>query len=483
MGIVVSQSIKNTITTYLGFVIGAVNTLFLYTQFIGDVYFGLVSFLLSTANIMSPLLMFGVNNALIKFYSSYKTKQEKDGFLLLMLVLPLFIIIPVGFIGVVSYEYIAEWLSSKNTLIKNYTWAIYVVAVTMAYFEVFFSWGRVHLKSVFGNLMKEVFHRLCVMGLLIAVYLKYLTVNQFIYALVIVYSVRVVIIKVYALTIYFPSFKCKIPLNSSAVLKYNVLIIIAGSVAVLLFDLDKLMLGKIMKIDNIAYYNVAVFMAFVIAVPARAMHQIISPLTATYINNNRKEDLRDLYKKSSLNLLIIGGFIFVLVVTNVNQMYLLLPPDYSKGVMVLILVALVKLLSNALGNNNAILFNSNYYRIILLLGVVIVGVAVVLNLILIPLYGINGAAMASFAAYVLYDVLKLWYVKYKMNLQPFTKNTFYVLVFILTLSIVFYYVEFPFYPLVNIAVKTVIIALVYGVVIVRSGVSQTITDLVKQFLP
>lgn len=483
MGIVVSQSIKNTITTYLGFVIGAVNTLFLYTQFIGDVYFGLVSFLLSTANIMSPLLMFGVNNALIKFYSSYKTKQEKDGFLLLMLVLPLFIIIPVGFIGVVSYEYIAEWLSSKNTLIKNYTWAIYVVAVTMAYFEVFFSWGRVHLKSVFGNLMKEVFHRLCVMGLLIAVYLKYLTVNQFIYALVIVYSVRVVIIKVYALTIYFPSFKCKIPLNSSAVLKYNVLIIIAGSVAVLLFDLDKLMLGKIMKIDNIAYYNVAVFMAFVIAVPARAMHQIISPLTATYINNNRKEDLRDLYKKSSLNLLIIGGFIFVLVVTNVNQMYLLLPPDYSKGVMVLILVALVKLLSNALGNNNAILFNSNYYRIILLLGVVIVGVAVVLNLILIPLYGINGAAMASFAAYMLYDVLKLWYVKYKMNLQPFTKNTFYVLVFILTLSIVFYYVEFPFYPLVNIAVKTVIITLVYGVVIVRSGVSQTITDLVKQFLP
>lgn len=483
MGIVVSQSIKNTITTYLGFVIGAVNTLFLYTQFIGDVYFGLVSFLLSTANIMSPLLMFGVNNALIKFYSSYKTKQEKDGFLLLMLVLPLFIIIPVGFIGVVSYEYIAEWLSSKNTLIKNYTWAIYVVAVTMAYFEVFFSWGRVHLKSVFGNLMKEVFHRLCVMGLLIAVYLKYLTVNQFIYALVIVYSVRVVIIKVYALTIYFPSFKCKIPLNSSAVLKYNVLIIIAGSVAVLLFDLDKLMLGKIMKIDNIAYYNVAVFMAFVIAVPARAMHQIISPLTATYINNNRKEDLRDLYKKSSLNLLIIGGFIFVLVVTNVNQMYLLLPPDYNKGVMVLILVALVKLLSNALGNNNAILFNSNYYRIILLLGVVIVGVAVVLNLILIPLYGINGAAMASFAAYVLYDVLKLWYVKYKMNLQPFTKNTFYVLVFILTLSIVFYYVEFPFYPLVNIAVKTVIITLVYGVVIVRSGVSQTITALVKQFLP
>ena len=53
MGIVVNQSIKNTVITYLGFGIGAINVVFLYTKFLSDDYFGLITFILSTANIYS----------------------------------------------------------------------------------------------------------------------------------------------------------------------------------------------------------------------------------------------------------------------------------------------------------------------------------------------------------------------------------------------------------------------------------------------
>ena len=60
MGIVIKQSIQNTITTFIGFAIGAINTLFLYTNFLTDAYYGLVGFLLSTANVMMPFFMFGV---------------------------------------------------------------------------------------------------------------------------------------------------------------------------------------------------------------------------------------------------------------------------------------------------------------------------------------------------------------------------------------------------------------------------------------
>jgi len=54
MGIVVNQSIKNTVITYLGFGIGAINVVFLYTKFLSDDYFGLITFILSTANILMP---------------------------------------------------------------------------------------------------------------------------------------------------------------------------------------------------------------------------------------------------------------------------------------------------------------------------------------------------------------------------------------------------------------------------------------------
>ena len=48
MGIVLNQSIKNTLTLILGFSIGGVNALFLYTRFLEVDYYGLIIFLLST---------------------------------------------------------------------------------------------------------------------------------------------------------------------------------------------------------------------------------------------------------------------------------------------------------------------------------------------------------------------------------------------------------------------------------------------------
>ena len=88
MGIVIKQSFKNTLSTYIGFGIGAVNALFLYTNFLTDEYYGLVAFVLSAANIMLPFMAFGVQNAMIKFYSTFKTKNCLNSFLTLMLFLP-----------------------------------------------------------------------------------------------------------------------------------------------------------------------------------------------------------------------------------------------------------------------------------------------------------------------------------------------------------------------------------------------------------
>ena len=56
MGIVASQSFKNIISTYLGFFIGAINTLFLYTEFLSDEYFGMVGYMLSLAYVIMPVM-------------------------------------------------------------------------------------------------------------------------------------------------------------------------------------------------------------------------------------------------------------------------------------------------------------------------------------------------------------------------------------------------------------------------------------------
>ena len=482
MGIIVNQSAKNLITTYAGFGIGAINTLFLYTNFLEQEYYGLVSFLLSAANLIWPLMAFGVHNTLVKFYSAYKTKPERDQFLTLMLFLPLGIAIILGLIGFLAYDLILSYFSNGNELVKPYVWLIFVIAVATAYFEVFFSWSKVNYQSVFGNFMKEVFHRICVSLLLLAVYFEWLSVENFIYGVTLVFVFRAVAMKLYAFRLYMPKLNFQLPDNRSSVLKYSALILIAGSVAMVLLDLDKVMIERFLPIENVAIYGIAVYIASVIAVPSRAMHQITYPMTATLLNNKDRKGLNELYEKSSINLLIISGFIFLLIITNVRQLYELIPDEYQISFSIVVLTSCVKLYDNLLGNNNAILFNSDYYRLVLAIGVFLAILAFVLNLFFIPELGIFGAALATFLAFAAYNTSKIFIVGKKFKIYPFTLKTLYGLIIILIFTVVFYFWDFGFHPVVNIILKSVILGLLYLPVIFYLKLSKDINLLIENFL-
>lgn len=480
MGVVVNQSIKNTIVTYLGFGIGAINVLFLYTSFLSDEYFGLVSYLLSTANIMMPLMAFGVHNTIVKFYSSFKTKQSQNSFLTLMLFLPLLVIIPFGLIGHFAFSYISSWLAADNKIVVDYVWLIYIAAITFAYFEVFYAWSKVQMQTVFGNFMKEVFHRLCTTLLLLMLNAGYLSVNQFIYSVVGVYTLRMLIMKLYAFSLRLPKLKFERIPNVSRILKYTTLIIVAGSVANVILEIDKFMINRYEAIENVAYYGVAIYIATVIGVPYRSMYQIVNPLTAKLLNEKNKIDLKILYQKSSLTLFIISGFIFLMIILNINELYKLINESYVDGLIVVFIIGLTKLSDSLLGNNNAILFNSDYYRMVLVLGVFLAVLTIVLNMVFIPLYGINGAAFATFIAILIYNISKILFVYFKFKILPFSANTIKVVLLLLVCLGVFYFWDFKFHPVLNIALKSLLISMFYGFVVYALHLSDDISILLNK---
>lgn len=468
--------------TYLGFGIGAINTLFLYTRFLTDEYYGLVGVLLSTATILMPLLAFGVPNTLVKYYSSFDNPKDTSAFLNLMLLLPLLLVVPIAVISYFAYDTISVFLARKNAIVEDYVWYIFLIGLAMAYFEVFYAWGKVHMKSVFGNFLKEVFVRAGVMVLLFLVYFDTITVATFLKALVALYMLRTLAMKVYAYSLKMPKLQLNFPKNTSAILTYSTLIILGGSTAVVLLEVDKFMINQFIQIENVAYYSVAGFIAMVIAVPSRAMHQITYPLTAQILNKKDYPALRKLYQKSSLTLFIISGLLFVLIVLNLNDLYSLLPVSYRGGFIIVFLIGLAKVFDALLGNNNAILYNSEYYRAVLLMGVVLAVLTILFNLWLIPKYGIEGAAYATFLAICIYNIVKFLYVKLKFDIQPFTGETFKVLSLLLLMGALFYFLQFTFHPIVNIALKSIIIVVMYIGVLYRFKISEDVLRALSKFL-
>jgi O-antigen/teichoic acid export membrane protein len=482
MGIVLNQSLKNTIITYIGFGIGGINTIYFYPVLLGATYYGLSNYIMSCANVIMPLFAIGMQNTLVKFYTQYNTEAERSRFLSFTVIFPLFLSIPLGLIGLFFFDEIALFLSKRNPVVKEYIWLIPFTGLCMAYFEIFYAWARVHMHSVFGNFIKEVGLRLLSLIFLIGVYYNWITVIQFIYITAGIYFLSFLITMLYAFRIKMPHFQFTIPNNAKNILEYTFYIILSGSVANLLLDGDKMILNQYMKIENIAYYSVATYIALVISVPSRAMHQIVYPITAQLMHDNKYDELNDLYKKTSINLQVVGGFVMLCIFVNINQLYELVPKEYSGGILIVFMIGLSKYFDLILGNNNAIIFNSKYYRAVLFLGVLLVFLTVTLNMVFIPIYGIIGSAFATLLSITIYSLAKLVFVVKRMGLYPFTNKNLHSIAITLVIFLLFYFWQFSFHPIVSICLKSIVLTFVYVYINYKLSISTEINQVLNTLL-
>ena len=407
--------------------------------------------------------------------------------------MPFFIAIPIAYFGTLFYEEIGQYLSSENPIIKDYTFIIYLIAVATSYFEIFYAWAKVQFQSVFGNILKELWNRVVVMLLLFAVYSELITKAEFIYYLTGAYFLRTLVMMIYALKLYTPKFTFSKPENFNEVIRFSAYIILAGSAGAIILDIDKFMIPGKESLMKAAYYSVAVFIGSFIEAPSRAMLNILQPLTSKTLHEGNHKEVASLYKKSSLNLLLISGLFFVLINTNINQLFSLLPEAYSGGVLVVLMISLLKLYNGFLGSNGAIINNSKFYKITLPISLTMAFSVYLLNkLFYYELdMGTNGLALATLIVIFLANTFKLFFVKRKFSITPFTNKSLLLFSIIAILYLMFNFWEFPFvnvylwdlpiHPIINIILKSIIIVVIYVFLIFKLHISPEFDSLLKKF--
>jgi len=109
--------------------------------------------------------------------------------------------------------------------------------------------------------------------------------------------------------------------------------------------------------------------------------------------------------------------------------------------MVVVLIGVVKVYDALLGNNNAILYNSDYYKTLMLMGVFLAVCTILFNMWLIPTYGLMGAAFATFLSVSIYNTIKLVFVKVKFHMLPFSIDVVKVVLLLTVLGGVFYFIQ------------------------------------------
>ena len=426
MGIVRNQSIKNSISFYIGMTFGAINTVIIYPNVFKDnpEYFGLIQILLAYAIVVSAFTTLGIPKTFVRFFPAIK---EKGQLYFLSLIIPL-----LGFFfASISYflfkEQLFEFLNPSNLLKDNFFYIILLVFF-IGFYDVLTAISRSFLSAVTPIVINEVFLKVYTMSVLLLHWFGYVDFTTFLQIYLFGYFLKfaiLLLIQFFNNRFVF-SFSVK-DLHLKEMLSYGLYVLVGGTSMIIVSRLDMIMLGSLLNLQEVAYYTVAFFIGNAIMVPAKSITAISVPLIAKAWENQDLDEIHILYRKSSINQLIIGGVFFLCIWLNIDQVFLLLPEKFSAGKWVVFYIGLSQLFNMASGLNGQIILNSKYYRYDLFTSVFLVFVTITTNFFLILNYGINGAAMATAISILLFNLIRLILIKVKMNMHPFSLQTFYTI--------------------------------------------------------
>ena len=134
------------------------------------------------------------------------------------------------------------------------------------------------------------------------------------------------------------------------------------------------------------------------------------------------------------------------------------------------------------GCGPAILATAKFYKITLPFSILMAVSVYVLNDKLIDLYSINGAALSTLIVISFFTFCKIIYLKYKLNIVPYSYNTFRVLILILFLFFLVHPLDFGGNHLIEIIAKSTPVTIGYILLIYQMKVSGEINSFIKKTL-
>jgi O-antigen/teichoic acid export membrane protein len=202
------------------------------------------------------------------------------------------------------------------------------------------------------------------------------------------------------------------------------------------------------------------------------------------MEKNNLEEVRILYRKTSINLLILVLPMYTMVVLSIDDLFRLTSQyeTLKPAAAVVLLIGLGKIIGVSLSVNGQILIYSKYYRINLV-GIFILAISnIILNYILIPRNGIVGAAQASLIAVTAYNLFHSIFLWIKLGMQPYTWRTAVALLLALASGAIAWIIPDFDIPLLDIVQNSILVLMFYVPVIIKLHLSEEINRMFRSFV-
>jgi O-antigen/teichoic acid export membrane protein len=435
MGIVFRQSVKNLGVVVTGALLGAL-LIWMNTKYNTKQQFGSLRTMTNYAVQASQILSFGLSNTLAIFSHRYINDKNKKRLLItLCMGIPLVIFIFFSF----GYFFLRTWILHHFQpvdvpFMQQYFMWIPLYTLFFIYMVVFDQYLYFQMKVAISAFMREVVLRIANIILLLLFGYGFIDFNVLVIGSVLIYIIPISIYMALSLKTKYFGFTFNLNYFSRSEYKellhfswYHFLLTVSIP---LISTLDVLMLSIYdhKGFSAVAVYGVAIFFISFLQLPMKALVPASFAVLAKAFTEGEIEQARDIFIRASINILIPTIGIAILLCCNLQNAVAIIKSGYLEIIPVFLILFVGTLVNVACGMSDQVLSVTNYYKFNFYISLIIILVLFVMLRLLIPRYGIYGAAYSSAIASILFSVLKSLFVWRKLKMKPFTNKT--ILVFI-----------------------------------------------------
>jgi O-antigen/teichoic acid export membrane protein len=487
MGIVQKQTLRGTVWSYLGAILGFVNLALLSPKIFSTGEIGVIQVLISFATILAQFSSLGFTNVINRLFPYFRSSSDKhNGFFGLSLAVTL-----AGFIvAMVFFKFYSPHFVSANLerspLISEYSFYLPALLLIILLFNLLDNYNKVLYDAVFGTFLREFLFRILNLGLIALFWFNLIDFSGYVFGYVICQGIPLILITIRLILRGEISLKIKIGFISADLRKQIILLSLFGTLtglsAYILTTLDKLFINSYLGESQVGIYSIASYFAVLIMIPGKSIAKISVPFLAESWKKKDLETIADIYTRSSVNQYAIGLLIFIGIVVNMQNIFRILPDEYGASIWVIVFLGIGNLVNVSSGISGSILATSTLYRYQTWLMFLLIVSFVVTSIVLIPLFGITGAALASMVSNIIYNTLGFVIVGKSFNLWPYRMTH-------LRMTLIGFIVLIPGYFLPqmslvpDIIIRSSMVAILFTAGLYFWGLSEDMNRLLNSFFP
>lgn len=213
-------------------------------------------------------------------------------------------------------------------------------------------------------------------------------------------------------TLFYEIILFALPLMFSGIVQYG------------LTQSDILILGYYLDTGSIAIYRVAYHFAFMLTIIMQSFGAVVAPMISEEYENKSLENLGQIYSLSMYWSTLATLPLYITVILLSQELMSLFGNDFVYGSVALVILASGQMVNCATGQSGYMLMLTGRQKLFLLNSVIMVGLNVILCIVLVPRYGILGAAVAAAISLFGVNALRVVQVYLIHGLNPYQRKLY-----------------------------------------------------------